>query len=189
MKITKTVIISLVLLVLVAALYRIVPNRPLGFAPQIAMALFGGAVFVKDKKWAFVLPLVSMFISDLLYQLLFKAGMSTFPGFYEGQWVNYLLFTALTSIGFLVKRINVVNVLAGCLIAPTVYFLLSNFAVWIGGGGYQRPKTWGGLMMSYADGLPFYKGSVVATLVFAAVLFGGYFLLKQNTMNSRSVAR
>lgn len=180
MKITKSVIVSLVLLVLVAALYRIIPNRPLGFAPQIAMALFGGAVFVKDKKWAFILPLVSMFISDLLYQALFLAGMSTIQGFYEGQLVNYLLFAALTTIGFLVKKISVFNVLLVSLLGPTVYFLLSNFAVWAGNAGYQRPKTWSGLLMSYNDGLPFYKGSLAATLVFGAVLFGGYFLLKQN---------
>ena len=44
MKITRSVIVALVLLILVSALYRIVPNRPDGFAPQYAMAIFGGAL-------------------------------------------------------------------------------------------------------------------------------------------------
>src|SRR5258706_210449 len=124
MKITKSVILSLVLLTLVAALYRVFPNRPLGFAPQYAMAIFGGAIFVKNKKWAFVLPLLSMFLSDLLYQVLYLRGLSTTPGFYTGQWQNYVLFGLLTVIGFFIKKINVPNVLAASIASPTVYFIL-----------------------------------------------------------------
>ena len=52
MKLNKSVVGSFVLLVLMASLYRIMPGRPLGFAPQIAMALFAGSV-IKDKKVAF----------------------------------------------------------------------------------------------------------------------------------------
>src|SRR5215831_20219422 len=100
MKITRSVIIALILLILVSALYRVVPNRPMGFAPQYAMAIFGGAIFVKNKKWAFVLPLLSMFLSDLLYQILYNSSLSATPGFYEGQWQNYLLVAGLTFIGF-----------------------------------------------------------------------------------------
>jgi len=89
MKITRSVIVALVLLILVSALYRIVPNRPDGFAPQYAMAIFGGALFIKNKKWAFALPLLSIFLSDALYQLLYNAGLSTRRGFYSCQWQNY----------------------------------------------------------------------------------------------------
>ena len=46
----KKIAWSLALLIVVGAVYRIIPDRPLGFAPQIAMALFAGAV-IKDKKW------------------------------------------------------------------------------------------------------------------------------------------
>ena len=70
MKRNHAILTSFLLLVVAAALYRIVPGRPYGFAPQISMALFGGAV-LKDKKWAFALPLVSLFLSDLLYQVLY----------------------------------------------------------------------------------------------------------------------
>ncbi|MFT4023021.1 MAG: hypothetical protein QM664_04450, partial [Flavihumibacter sp.] len=68
MKNNRSFLVSLVLLIIVAALYRIIPNRPWGFAPQIAMALFGGAV-IKDRKWSFALPVFSMFLSDCLYEL------------------------------------------------------------------------------------------------------------------------
>ena len=57
MKISRSIIFALVLTIVASALYRIMPNRPMGFAPQIAIALFSGALCVKNKKWA-----------DLLYE-------------------------------------------------------------------------------------------------------------------------
>lgn len=176
MKLSKNVVFTLIALIVVAALYRVIPGRPFGFAPQIAMALFAGAV-IKDKKYAFALPLVSMFISDAIYQILYMSGLSIIPGFYEGQAINYILFTSLTAIGFLIKKISVVNVAIASFAAPTVYFLLSNFFVWLSGtGGYQHPQTFEGLMMTMSDGIPFYKNSIWATLFFSALLFGSYYL-------------
>lgn len=185
MKITKRVVIALILLTVVCALYRIVPGRPWGFAPQIAMAIFGGAIFIKNKKWAFAVPLFSMFLSDALYQLLYVAGIHPMPGFYEGQWQNYILFTLLTSIGFLLKKVNVLNVLLASIAAPTVYFILSNFLVWTSGGGLERPKTFAGLMMCYGDGVPFYQNSMYATVFFSAVLFGGYYLIQRGMLDKQ----
>ena len=78
----------MIILIVIAAVYRVIPGRPDGFAPQIAMALFGGAI-IKDKKWAFALPLFSMFLSDLLYQALFSMHLSERQGFYQGQLTNY----------------------------------------------------------------------------------------------------
>ncbi|MEO6894437.1 MAG: DUF6580 family putative transport protein, partial [Ginsengibacter sp.] len=95
MKNTKQIAASFILLIIIASLYRIMPGRPYGFAPMIAMAIFGGAV-IKDKKFAFLLPLLAMFVSDGLYQLLFINGVGNIPGFYDGQLTNYILFGGLT---------------------------------------------------------------------------------------------
>ena len=183
MKSNKALVLTLVVLIVIAALYRIVPGRPWGFAPQIAMALFGGAV-IKDKKWAFALPIFSMFLSDLLFQGLYSAGLTSMYGFYDGQLLNYGLFALMVVIGFAIRKINLVNVFAASMIAPTVFFLLSNFITWSGmaGGlrGLNRPLTFEGLLMAYGDGLPFYKGALMATLFFSTLLFGGYYLLTKN---------
>ena len=178
MSINRNILYTFLALIAVAAIYRVVPGRPYGFAPQIAMALFAGAI-VKDRKMAFALPVLSMFLSDALFELLYQAGVSPMWGFYEGQFTNYILFASLTVIGFFIRKINVGYVAAASLAAPTVYFLISNFMVWISGGGYQRPKTFDGLMMCFADGLPFYKNSIAGTLFFAALFFGGYYLLRR----------
>ena len=75
MKIDKSIVGSFVLLLAIASLYRIMPGRVPGFAPQIAMALFSGSI-VKNKKFAFLLPLVSMLVSDIIYEILFRSGIS-----------------------------------------------------------------------------------------------------------------
>src|SRR5215212_8251408 len=111
MKLTKNYLLVFLLLIVVAALYRVIPGRPWGFAPHIAMALFGGAV-IKDRKWAFALPIFSLFLSDLLYQGSYWNGLTDTPGFYAGQWVNYLLFIVVTLIGFTMKNINVGNIVS-----------------------------------------------------------------------------
>ena len=175
MKSSKYIVWSFVLLVIVAALYRIIPGRPFGFAPQWAMAVFAGAV-IKDKKWAFIMPVLSMFISDLLYQVLFIGGVSDMPGFYQGQWQNYLLFTLLVFVGMGVKKLNVFQIALASVTAPTLYFLVSNFLVWAGNGtrGLDRPRNFQGLLLCYSDGIPFYRMSILATLIFSAILFGSF---------------
>lgn len=191
MKINKSFVISLVLTVLVSALYRIMPGRPMGFAPQIAIALFSGALFVKDKKWAFALPLISMFLSDLVYEILYQNGLSPIMGFYSGQWVNYLLFAGLTCFGFLIRKNKVSNIILASLAAPTMHFLISNFLVWVSdpalGFGLNRPRTFSGLLLTYEDALPFFKNSLIATVVFSAVLFGTYYLV-QNRLVKKETA-
>lgn len=188
MKLNKQTVYSFLLLVAVAAVYRIVP-RPeslWGFAPQIAMAIFGGSV-IKDKKFAFLLPLLSMFISDALFHILYLSGMGNTPGFYTGQFTNYVLFGLLTVVGFFIHQRNVLQIGLGALVAPVIYFLLSNLQVWIGGGGWGHPKTIEGLMLTYNDGLPFFKGSLLATVFFSAVLFGGYYLLTRKQLTGAEV--
>jgi hypothetical protein len=187
MKIDKSIVASFVLLVVIASLYRILPGRPLGFAPQIAMAIFSGSI-VANKKYSFLLPLLSMLVSDIFYEVLFQSKLSVIPGFYGGQWINYLLFGAITVIGFAVNQRKWMSILAGSLAGVFAYFILSNGAVWIGGGmdinNHAYPKSFDGFMICLAAGLPFLKGSLYATLMFSGVLFGGYSLLNKYVLRS-----
>jgi hypothetical protein len=189
MKYSKNIVWSFIILVIIAALYRIIPGRPFGFAPQWAMAVFAGAV-IRDKKWAFVIPVLSMFVSDLLYQLLYMGGLTSMQGFYEGQWQNYLLFTLLVFVGVAVRKLNVLQITIASVAAPTLYFLVSNFLVWASNGstrGLDRPKTFDGLMLCYADGIPFYRMSILATLVFSFILFGSYKFIRNYQAVSREL--
>ncbi len=176
MKFSRYTVLSFLMLIFIAALYRAIPGRPWGFAPQFAMAIFGGAV-IKDKKLAFLLPLASLFISDLFYELLYTYGLFEIKGFYTGMGLNYLLFGSLTVIGFFIKTDKIGSIAKAAFVSPTLFFLVSNLLTWAGNGGYQRAKTFSGLMQAYADGLPFYGNSLVATAVFSVFFFGGYQLV------------
>ena len=189
MKITKQLITGFILLIVVASLYRIMPGRPFGFAPQIAMAIFAGAV-IKDKKFAFLVPLLSMFISDALYEALYRDGIGNIQGFYEGQFTNYVLFGLMVFFGLLIKNFNVVRIASASIAAPTAYFFLSNFMVWTSNSplaGLGRPKTFNGLVLTLADGLPFYAWSIAATIIFSAILFGSYFLITKPSIRTSSL--
>ena len=196
MKINKSILVSFILLVVVSALYRAWDGRPFGFAPQIAMAIFGGAM-IKDKRWAILIPLLSIFLSDLLYEVLYMNGLSSIKGFYfgEGQLTNYLLILGLTFFGFLMRRINILNVIAFTVSGSLLFFITSNFFVWLGGGGYARPKTWEGLLQCYNDGLAFYReyglingfvGNILlGDLFFSFILFGSYYLLNKTVLQPK----
>jgi len=177
MKFDKSLLVAFGLLIIVGAVSRL-----FGFAPQIAMAVFGGAM-IKDKKLAFLVPMISMLLSDVLMEVLFMNGYFPYGGFYKGQITNYILLASMTLFGFMIKNWNVGRIATASIAAPTTYFLASNFLLWANGGGLQRPKTFGGLMMCYADALPFYRGYLTATLVFAVIFFGGYYLLQRFVLN------
>jgi hypothetical protein len=188
MKLNKSIVWAFIIMVIVAALYRIIPNRPAGFAPQMALALFGGAM-IADKKWAFALPLFSLFISDLLYHVLFISGLTNIKGFYDYQLPMYICFMAITVFGFFLKKANFLNTAIFATAGSVIFFLLSNFFVWIGGFGFARPKTLEGLLLCYNDSLLFYRDAgvfqgfygnvLIGDLFFTAIVFGGFYLVKR----------
>ena len=174
----------LILMIVAAGAFRLVsykyPYVLSNFTPVGAIALFGGAYFT-DKWKAYLVPLLTLFLSDIALNYLYTSKLVLF---YSGSFWVYLCFAIMVFIGFAIKKINVVNVLGASLLAPTVFFLLSNFITWSGlaGGlrGLDRPLTFEGLLLAYGDGLPFYKGGLLSTVIFSTLLFGGYYLITKN---------
>jgi hypothetical protein len=185
MKLNKSNLLILFILILACALYRVWDNRPMGFAPQIAMALFAGSVS-KDKRFAFLFPILSLFISDLLYQFLYSQGLSTIKGFYSGQWQNYLVIASVTIIGFFINKAKIGQIFIGSLAGAVYFFLASNFTVWVGGGldinNQPYPRSFSGLLLCYTEAVPFFKWSVLSTLLFNGVFFGSFYLLGKSVL-------
>lgn len=188
MKLNRSTIIAFVIILVAASLYRIIPSRPAGFAPQLAMALLGGAM-IRDRKWSMILPVLSLFISDLIYHALYVTGVSPILGFYEGQWAIYLVFVLLTLFGSLMKRANTLNIAAFSIAGSVIFFLVSNFITWMLGFGFARPQTFEGLMLCYGDALAFFRQGgiipgfdanfILGDLIWTFVLFGAYFLFSR----------
>ena len=151
-----------------------------GFSPVIAIALFSGFI-INRKDLSFILPLLALLLSDAVIQFLYLQGLFDYAGFYSGQWLNYLILLTATLIGWTLKGKNYGTLFFGAVAAPTVFFLVSNFAVWVG-QSVTYSKDFSGLMTCYAAGLAFYKNSLIATLLFApSILFLYNYMVRHKT--------
>lgn len=154
------------LFILLAALSRLIPH-PANFAPIGAMALFGAAYYSR-YIWAFIIPIVSMWISDLILNNV--VYVQYFDNF---VWFTYGAFILIALMGiFTLQKVKVPNLLFSALGASVIFFLVSNFGVWFAGTMY--PKDFGGLMACYTAGIPFFKNTVMGDLFYVAVLFGAF---------------
>jgi hypothetical protein len=160
-------------LILTAALSRLMPHFP-NVTAVGAMALFGGA-YLTNRAFAVILPLISLFLSDLILNNVVYAAFNDgkFVWFYDGAiWVygavalTVLVGTALTN------KINSRSVLLASIVCSVVFFLMSNFGVWQ--SGLMYPKTGAGFAACYTAGLPYLLNSLIGDLSFAALLFGGF---------------
>lgn len=174
MKINGRFILFTMILVVVATAckYFFGPDLDMsGFSPIFAIALFSGMI-IKDRDKSFLLPLIALFISDMLIHFLYTQNMFPYAGIYNGQWKIYAILMLSTLIGWALKGRSYTHLLTGALAAPTVFFLVSNFLVWMGTTEAVYTKDFSGLMTCYTAALPFYKNALVATLLFLpAVLF------------------
>ncbi len=170
-----------VMLILAAAMSRLLPH-PYNFSPVAGMALLGGAVF-KDKKLAFLLPLGALFLSDLSFSLF-----TDISGFYGiSQVINYAAFALIVWLGMvIIKKINVKNVAVASLGASGLFFILSNFGVWLVAGGVP-PYTAdaAGLLNTFMLGIPFFGNTLIGDLCYSGVLFGAYVLISHYAGSTR----
>ncbi len=173
----RLILFTLVLVVLATACkFYFGPNLDWsGFSQVIAIALFSGFI-IKQRDMSFLLPLLALFVSDVAIDLLYSQGLFPYAGFYSGQWKNYLILMSAALIGWALKGRSYSSLAIGAFAAPTVFFLLSNFGVWLG-QHVTYPKTFEGLMQCYGNGLPFYRNALIATFVFLPAILFTYNLL------------
>ena len=161
-------------LIVLAAMTRVLPHPP-NFSPVAAIALFGGAYFA-NRSWALIVPLAGLFLSDLALASI-NGGLyaSWFGG--TGIWLVYGCIVLTTVMGLGLRgRVGGGRVLGYSLAGSMLFFVVTNFAAWLGDPMY--PKTLAGLAAAYAAGIPFFQWSVLGTLFYSAILFGGFALLR-----------
>lgn len=169
--------------ILLAAISRILPHPP-NFTPIAAMALFGGAG-LSDKKFAFIIPLLAMFISDCILQAV--SGI----GFHNTMLFVYASFAVTVWLGFMLRENNnagrtiVFSILSAC-----IFFVVTNLATWWFEGVNGAPMyahTLPGLITCFAAAIPFYSNSifgsfflntVLGDLFYCGILFGSFYLAK-----------
>lgn len=158
--------------ILFAALSRLLPH-PTNFTPVFAIALFGAAYF-KNKKWAFIIPMVAIWGSDLiLNNVVYSTYNEGFMWLTGGFLYLYGSLALIVLLGYvLLKKVTPGRVLGGALGASIIFYLISNFGVWLSAPAY--PLTVEGLIACYTAAIPFFHYTVAGNVIYSAILFGSF---------------
>src|SRR4051794_18928488 len=144
--------IALISAIAVAAALRLVPHPP-NFSPIDAMALFSGA-YLGRRVLAFVAPLAALLLSDLVL------------GFYPGFWIQNLTVALVVVIGWgALKHVSVPRVGAAAVASSILFFVVTNFGVWMIGDMY--PHSAGGLAACYVAAIPFFENTLAGDLFYS----------------------
>ena len=133
------------------------------FTPVAASLLFFGARGSRRQMWV---PVVLFAATDVvLTKFIYSSPLKW------DQIVTWAWYAAILWLGTnLSEKSGPVRVVGAALASSVSFFLISNFAAWAAWEMY--PKTFDGLMMSYAAGLPFFRGTVESDLFFSIAFFG-----------------
>ncbi len=173
-------------IILAAGIFRLLTatetQTPLAnFTPLGAMALFGGCYY-QDKWKAYLLPLLTLWITDIFLNRFFYFHEWVF--FYGGfAWV-YGSFALMVLIGRNIRMVSFKSVLFAASAGALLHWLITDFGVWLGGGkdittGLPYTRDWKGLMMCYYLALPFMKNMLMGNLIFSGIFFGVFELLQK----------
>jgi hypothetical protein len=175
MKNKQLVLVSIALIVF-ASLSRLV-SHPMNFTPITALILF--SVFAFEGKWKIIVPVMAIVLSDLVLEL--NSGI----GFHGGTWLVYSGYALIGIIGYLlIKNASAIRLLSSSILGSVSFFLLTNFAFFYpvavsGKENYGYTHDLMGIAASYTAGIPFFRNMLVGDLVYTAVLFGSYFVVKR----------
>lgn len=139
-------------LIVLAAWTRLIPHAP-NFTAIGAMAVFAGAK-IKSKKLALILPLASLFLSDLVLGL-----HSTLLWVYLG----FILVTITTNS----LQTNWLSVTSRSIQSSLIFFLVSNLGVFVSTNLY--PQTMTGFIQCFTMAIPFAFNQFLADMIFISL--------------------
>jgi hypothetical protein len=162
----------------VASRFLILHLKPIpwDFTPVTASLLFFGAYGSRRQSW---FPVALLAGADVV--------LSKFVYAYPISWDLYVTWAWYAAIVLLGTRLGrnakAVWVLCSALASSVSFFLISNFSAWL--EYHMYPKTFSGLLTSYAAGLPFFRNRVVGDVMFTAVMFSVPVIVAQFAKKSR----
>ena len=139
-------------LILILAFSRLIPHPP-NFTPIIATALMSGFL-LKNKHLSLIVVLISMVISDLII------------GFYSSYFFVYFsLILIILIFSKFIKKVNFKNLFLLSISSSLLFFVVTNFGVWMMGDLYD--KNLNGLALCYILAIPYFTNTLLSTIFFS----------------------
>jgi len=155
---------AIMTLILSAVAIRLAMSGIPNVSPITALALFSGA-YLADRKLAMLVPVVAMLLGDLVL------------GLHNIMFFTYGAFILIALVGiFISSRLCGHIVIAASLGSSVLFFLVTNFGVWMVSGFY--PMTLDGLLTCYTAAIPFFQMTLMGDLFFVGILFGLFMMLE-----------
>lgn len=157
------------LVLLFAVFSRFLPHifntTAIGFTAVGGGLLYFGA---RRSRWQTIIAVLALMGADY-YLTVFAYGYAFHASAYLVTWVWY---AAICLLGhqMLSGRPSALRVAGGVMASATSFFILSNFAVWMGSAMYAH--TVAGLGACYVAAIPFYANDLISTAITAGALFG-----------------
>ena len=143
-------------LILILALTRLIPHPP-NFTPIIAVAIMS-SYFFRNILLSCTVIIISMLLADI------------FIGFYKNIFFVYLSLLLITYIfSHINRKIKLKNLFIFALLGSIIFFILSNFGVWILSEMYE--KNLNGLINCYLLAVPFFVNTLLSTIIFSYTAF------------------
>src|SRR5579871_2871211 len=168
-----------ILMVLGAGVFRLAAHE-FGWwniAPVAAMALLGGMYL--GRRYALWVPLAVLALTDIVLNVWMG-----YPMFYWPRAFDYAAFLLVGALGLFARNRNLRVKINAAIATPFVFFLISNFAVWLFGLSLSNEpyaKTFAGLIDCYTAGLSFLRGTVIGDWSFMALFALSALLLRRSS--------
>ena len=130
-------------------------DHPWNFTPVIAFGILSG-YYLKNIMYGYSLIVISMILGDLII------------GFHYLIFFTYigLLFSVI--IGKYLKQLKPTQLFLSSISSSIIFFVISNFGVWFLSNFYT--KNLQGLIDCYIAAIPFFRNTLISTIIFVFIL-------------------
>ena len=152
-----------IIFTIIGVLSRLLPHLP-NMTAVGATSLFMGAKY--GVKKSMIVLFTTMLIADSV------------KGLHSVMWATYgSLFLTILIGKFIASKQNMKWIVGGALLSSVLFFVITNFAVWLA-PNFMYEKTISGLLACYTMAIPFFRNSIVGDMVYTALFFGGFELVR-----------
>jgi len=152
-----------IIFTIIGVLSRLLPHLP-NMTAVGATSLFMGAKY--GVKKSMIVLFTTMLIADSV------------KGLHSVMWATYgSLFLTILIGKFIASKQNTRWIIGGAFLSSVLFFIITNFAVWLA-PNFMYEKTISGLLACYTMAIPFFRNSIVGDMVYTALFFGGFELVR-----------